>query len=256
MASPLALCFLLLSTVLGASAQNATRTTLQPVFAFPFDGTSTIYESTATVKSAVDCSGSVLVVSTFAATIAQGTANTATVTSPLTTSSEFACAPSTSPPSPTSSISLPPTATPTAVPPPSIDPVAQTFIDELRTAILYVSLIANHGNQPKLCSAIDPMSLSNGTGLNGTAVQREVCASAAIQQFLPSFSEVLTAGNQIGLGYLTTALFAVQVVSGFGGGNNRTTLCNEIDETLINNLFIGYINGTGTAVKRYVCNGA
>ena len=43
---------------------------------------------------------------------------------------------------------------------------------------------------------------------------------------------------------------------GFGGVNlsNTTALCSEIEETRINNLFIGYIEGTGTAIKQFVCN--
>lgn len=57
--------FLLLATVLKALALDTTLTTLQPVFTFPADGTSTIYESTTTESSAVDCSGSSLVVVTF-----------------------------------------------------------------------------------------------------------------------------------------------------------------------------------------------
>ena len=73
---------LLISTALKVLAQDATgssqppittpapATTLQPVFAFPFDGTSTSYQSTVTETSTVDCGGKVLVVSTYSATIA------------------------------------------------------------------------------------------------------------------------------------------------------------------------------------------
>lgn len=45
---------------------------------------------------------------------------------------------------------------------------------------------------------------------------------------------------------------------GFGGvsvTSDWAALCNLIDETLINNLFMGYVEGTGTAVKQYVCGG-
>ncbi|KAL9008864.1 MAG: hypothetical protein Q9173_006054 [Seirophora scorigena] len=204
--------FLLLAIVLKAFAHNTTSTTLQPVFTFPADGTSTIYESTTTESSSVDCTGSSLVVVTLPVSdIGPGeVTNTATVTSPVTTSSEFSCLPSTSVSVNVSSTSVPPLNTPTSIPPPPINQMAQTLIDELRTATLYASLIANDGNQAKICSAINPVSLSNNTGLNGTAVRNEVCASAAIQKFSPGLAEaLLCSSKRIGL-----ALFAVQVVSG------------------------------------------
>ena len=49
-----------------------TATTLQPVFELPLDGTSTVYKTTVTSTSAVDCKGSSLVVSTFRAVTATG----------------------------------------------------------------------------------------------------------------------------------------------------------------------------------------
>ncbi|KAL8939953.1 MAG: hypothetical protein Q9216_003079 [Gyalolechia sp. 2 TL-2023] len=206
---------LLFSTALRALAENTTSTTLVPVFTYPNIGTSTIYQTTATETNSVDCAGSVLVVSTFpASTIGPGVTNTATVTSPKTTSSEFTCLPSTSIPMNVTTTSFPPLNTPTAAPLPPINETAQTLIDELRTAILYASLIANGGNEAKICSAINPVSLSNGTGLNGVAVQNEVCATAAIQKFIPALGKAVVLSNQIGLQYLTVALFAVQVLSG------------------------------------------
>ena len=60
-------CFLLLAA-LGASAQS-TCTTLQPVFELPLDATSTVYGSTITSTSSVDCAGCSLIVSTFRAIV-------------------------------------------------------------------------------------------------------------------------------------------------------------------------------------------
>lgn len=246
---------LYLSVALSAVAESATPTTLEPVFTYPFDGTSTIYQSTATETSFVDCMGSVLVITTYPVSDVGGdlTTNTATVTSPKTTSSEFTCLPSTSRPSnlSTTSVTLP--NLPTSLPLPPINQTAQTLIDELRTAILYVSLLGNGGPQAKLCSSLNPAALSNGTGYNGTAVQNEVCASAAIQKYLPAFSEILVLENQNALQFLTVALFAVQVVSGFAGGNDRAKLCSEVREDILDPIFVGFDEGTGTEVKRYVC---
>ncbi|KAL8815740.1 MAG: hypothetical protein Q9223_005153 [Gallowayella weberi] len=238
-----------------ALAHNQTTpTTLQPVFAPPFDATSTVYATTATVQSAVDCSGSSLVVSTFSGVIADVPTNTATVTSPATTSTKFSCLSSATKTLPSISASTPSISPPTAVPPPPINGTGQTLSDELRTAILYVSLIGNDANLAKLCSVINPAALFNETGINGTAVQTEVCSAAAIAQFLPGLAQAVVLSNQVGVSYLQTALFAVQAVSRFAGCVNRTMLCSEIDETVINNQFIGYINGTGTATKRALEN--
>lgn len=61
-------------------------------------------------------------------------------------------------------------------------PTVQEFIDELSTAILYAELSANAGDEAKLCSVINPASLDeiSGIAINGSAVQREICALAAI----------------------------------------------------------------------------
>ncbi|KAL8664013.1 MAG: hypothetical protein Q9202_003430 [Teloschistes flavicans] len=232
MAPVLALCLLLFSLVATSFGQNSSATTLQPVFAFPFDATSTIYASTTTVSSLLDCEGSSLVVSTFSATIAasvsksiytqgstgltitQETTNTATVTSPSTTSTAFACAPSTSTSALKATTTLPPTSPPTAIPPPRINATAQALIDEIRTAILYVSLIGNDGNLPKLCSVINPSALKNETGINGTAVLAEVCNAASLAVYEPQLAERVVLGNQLGVQYLYTALYAVEVLAG------------------------------------------
>ena len=67
MASTIFSCVFLLAA-LGASAQS-TCTTLQPVFELPLDATSTVYASTITSTSSVDCAGCSLVVSTFRAIV-------------------------------------------------------------------------------------------------------------------------------------------------------------------------------------------
>ncbi|KAL8647155.1 MAG: hypothetical protein Q9210_005725 [Variospora velana] len=208
MAFHLTLYFVSLSTALKALAHNATSTTVEPVFTYPADGTSTIYARTTTETNSLDCSGSSLVVITFPVSdIGPGeSTNTATVPSPITTSSEFSCLPSTSMSMNVSTTAIPPLNTPTAVPPPPINQPAQTLIDELRTAIVYASLIANGGKQADICGAINPVSLSNNTGLSGVIVQNE--------RFRPALGEAVFLSNQIGLSYLTIALFAVQVISG------------------------------------------
>ena len=77
--------------------------------------------------------------------------------------------------------------------------------------ILYVSLIGNDGNLPKLCSVVNPAALSNETNINGTAVQQEVCAGASLGLALgQSFVDFLVLENQVGVSYLYLALFAVQ----------------------------------------------
>ncbi|KAL8991719.1 MAG: hypothetical protein Q9169_007715, partial [Polycauliona sp. 2 TL-2023] len=243
-----------LSILLAARAAHAqdqrVATTLQPVFVAPFDATSTIYATTATFQSGLDCAGSSLVVSTFSGIVpANVTTNTATVTSPATISTQYSCLSSTV----TSSLSVsepsvspgPPTATPT----PPIDPKAQAIVDNLRTEILYAGLIGNGGNLAKLCSAINPAALFNETGINGTAVQTEVCNAAALAIFVPGLAQITILANQLGVAFLEAALFAVQVISRFAGCGDRTALCNQVDETLINNKSIGFLNGFGTTVK-------
>ncbi|KAL8926672.1 MAG: hypothetical protein Q9208_002746 [Pyrenodesmia sp. 3 TL-2023] len=135
------------------------------------------------------------------------------------------CGPSASTtPGPTASVSLTgPVNPPSAPTPPAISPAAQTLFDELRNAILYVSLIVNDDNSAKLCSIISPSSLLNNTVIKGIAVRNEVCAAAHVQQYIR--------------------------------GVDRVALCKLIDETLLNNLFIGYVEGTGTAVKKYIYGG-
>ena len=61
-------CYLALFAAVGVFAQS-TCTTLQPVFEQPIDATSTVYGSTVTATSSVDCAGCSLVVSTFRAIV-------------------------------------------------------------------------------------------------------------------------------------------------------------------------------------------
>lgn len=142
----------------------------------------------------------------------QATANTASVTSPVTTSTQYSCLSSTITPS--SSISQPmvPISPPTAVPPPPIDASAQILVDDLRTIILYAELIGNDGNLAKLCSALNPAALFNETGINGTVVQNEVCTAAAIAKYSPGLAQTVVLENQSGVSFLQAALFAVQVL--------------------------------------------
>ena len=139
-------------------------------------------------------------------------ANTATITSQATTSTQFSCLSSTVT---SASISEPtlPISAPSAAPTPPIDAKAQVIVDTLKTEILYVELIGNDGNLPKLCSAINPAALFNETGINGTAVQNEVCSAAAIAEFLPGLARTVVLENQNGVAFLEAALFAVQVIS-------------------------------------------
>ena len=182
------------------------------------------------------------------------------LTEAATTSASFVCLPETSASvsSSTSSITLASTAGPTASPLPPVSPTVQEFIDELSTAILYAELISNAGDEAKLCSVINPASLDeiSGVAINGTAVQREVCALAAIDFTSPSLSAAVVSGNQAAVSYLATALFAVQVAGGYAGGPDLAALCSEIEATLIDGIFINYTPNIGTAVKNYVCSAA
>ncbi|KAL9075761.1 MAG: hypothetical protein Q9161_001513 [Pseudevernia consocians] len=243
-----------------ASAQSAC-TTLQPVFELPFDGTSTVFRSTITSASSVDCGGCSLVVSTFRAVVETSvTTPTTTTTVAATTSASFICLPETSAStsSSTSSAGVVSIPTPTASPLPPVTPTVQEFIDELSTVILYAELFSNAGNQIKLCSVINPASLDEirGIAINGSVVQQQVCALAAIEFATPDLGDAVIAENQAGVSYLATALFAVQVAGNYAGGPNLATLCSEIEAALIDALFIGYIPGVGTAVKDYVCSAA
>ncbi|KAL8712835.1 MAG: hypothetical protein Q9220_003043 [cf. Caloplaca sp. 1 TL-2023] len=184
---------------------------------------------------------------------------TITNTEPLTFF-EFSCLP----PAPklSATITSVPTSslTPTASPVPPVSAEAQELIDELRTLNLYVALLANGGFQDVLCSAINPPALSNNTGINGTAVQNEVCFGAAIQTINPPLSPFVVQANQASLqATAEIALYAVQVTAGYGGVTSATKaelayLCEEIDEQSLNSLFVGYVVDEGTRVKRFVCD--
>lgn len=149
-------------------------------------------------------------------------------------------------------------ATPTASPTPPISSTAQELIDELSTAILYAELFSNGGSAEDLCRLINPASLDEigGIAINGSAVQEEVCALASIEASNPSLGATVVSANQLAVQYLATALFAVQVAGNYAGGPNLATLCSEIETTLINNIFIGYVPNGGTAVKNFVCSAA
>lgn len=126
---------------------------------------------------------------------------------------------------------------------------------------LYVALIANGGFADVSCSAINPPALSNNTGINGTAVQNEVCFAASIQAINPPLYPLVVQGNQIGLQkFAGISLYAVQVAAGYGGvtatKSDLEKLYEEIDEESLNALFIGYIPEEGTRVKNYVRNAA
>ena len=69
MTTPITIIFLFLLAAFNASAQSTTCSTLQPVFELPLDATSTVYRSTVTKTSSIDCAGCTLVVSTFRAII-------------------------------------------------------------------------------------------------------------------------------------------------------------------------------------------
>ena len=146
--------------------------------------------------------------------------------------------------------------TPTASPLPPISANAQTLIDELRTTIIYASLIGSGGFPEGLCGDLDPAGFDNFTAYNGTVIRDEVCNTAFIQKFIPGVYSSVKLENQVAVSYLFTALFAVQVAGGFAGGTNLATLCSEIESDLIDNIFIGYVEGGGTAVKNYVCAAA
>ncbi|MCJ1451459.1 mucin 5B, oligomeric mucus gel-forming [Mycoblastus sanguinarius] len=255
------LVFSILVSAFKASAQT-TCTTLQPVFELPLDATSTDFASTVIMTSSLDCGGCSLEVSTFRALLGSTVPSpTTTTTEAVTTSASFVCSSApvtTTTTSSTTLVSVASTPGPTASPLPPVSSTIQTFIDELSTAILYAELFSNGGDAAKLCSVINPSSLDEikGPAINGSAVQQEVCALAAINFESPSLSGIVVSGNQVGVSYLLTALYAIQVAGNFAGGTNLATLCSEIEATLIDNLFIGYVPSVGTAVKDYVCSAA
>ena len=149
--------------------------------------------------------------------------------------------------------------TPTASPLPPVSPFVGDLLTKLATAVLYASLFANGGDYQALCDVIVPENLS-GTGppgINGTGVKDEVCTGATLVAQNAGFGPFLTKGNQQGVTYLATALFAVQVAGGFAGGPDLAKLCSEIEEELINTLFIGFTDtDVGSQVKDYVCGAA
>ena len=125
-----------------------------------------------------------------------------------TTSTIFVCKPS----RPASSDAVPagvPTATQSALPP--VGSEASTLINELRTAIFFAELVSNDNDVQKLCSVISPTALSNVTGIDGVAVQREVCNAASIQIARPNLLKTIEIRNQNSVSILQNALFTVQV---------------------------------------------
>lgn len=163
---------------------------------------------------------------------------------------------------PTSVPQVPTQPTPTASPLPPISPMVADLLGELATAQIYASLFANGGDYQALCDAIVPENLSGigGAGLgtvNGTGVKAEICTGASLVAQNADYGPFLTQGNQRALGYLATALFAVQVAGEFAGGPDLADLCAEIEEELINLFFLGFTNtDVGTQVKKFVCDAA
>lgn len=147
--------------------------------------------------------------------------------------------------------------TPTASPLPPVNPIAQTFLSELSTAFFYAVLIANGDTTGRdadtTCEAINPDELAKvgQNGFNGTAVQREVCTAAQIESGNPALGAELVRLNQDGVGYLATAIYAVQLVGGYAGGTDLRKLCEEIEAVLVDNLFINYTDTkVGTSSPR------
>lgn len=145
---------------------------------------------------------------------------------------------------------------PTASPLPPVRPKVEAFLDELATAIIYASLIANDNNLTATCALIDPPALSNITGINGKIIQTEVCSAAKIQAQNATASEQVVLANQRGVPFLATALFAVQVAGNYAGGTDLNKLCSEIETGVISDLFSNYIDNFGTTIKNYICNAA
>ena len=118
-------------------------------------------------------------------------------------------------------------------------------------------MIGNDKDLAGLCSRINPPALSNITGIDGTAVQREVCASVTLVAQNPQLRGALVLSNQNGVSSLRTALFAVQLIGNYAGGTDLDALCSEIEEDIINRLFINFIDDDfGTTIKKYVCDAA
>ena len=148
---------------------------------------------------------------------------------------------------------------PTASPLPPVSPFVGDLLTKLATAVLYASLFANGGDYQAFCDAIIPENLSGigPPGINGTGVKNELCTGATLVARNADFGPFLTEGNQRGVTYLATALFAVQVAGGFAGGPDLAMLCSEIEAELVNTLFIGFTDtDVGSQVKDYVCSAA
>ena len=108
---------------------------------------------------------------------------------------------------------------------------------------------------------INVPALSNGTGINATAVQDEVCNVALLQKFYPALSVGVIELNQINTATTVEfALYAVQVAAGYGGimasKFDLQKLCDEIDAGQLNGVFAAYITGQGAVVKDFVCSAA
>ncbi|KAG8528325.1 uncharacterized protein KY384_007243 [Bacidia gigantensis] len=147
----------------------------------------------------------------------------------------------------------------TTAPVPPLSDEATSLINDLKTVTLYASLIANGGFSDVLCSAINPTSLGDGTGINGTAVLSEICFTAAIQAIDPPLYPAVVKLNQEAVatkGVLETALFAVEAAAGYGGvtvsKGDLGRLYREIDEVKLGNLFIGFKEGRAKDVSGFV----
>ena len=139
-----------------------------------------------------------------------------------------------------------------------MSPTVQAFIDDLETAILYAELISNGPDAAPLCSDINPSSLDgiNGIAINGTIVKKQVCGLAEIESTNSTLAAIVVGANQLIVQFLAQALFAVQVAGGYAGGTDLAKLCSEIETSLINNVFMGFISDEGTAIKNFVCSAA
>ena len=80
-------------------------------------------------------------------------------------------------------------------------------------------------------------------------MQTEVYFAGDLQRAAPAVSAQAVRVNQVGVGYLGTALFGVQLAAGYAGvkgteGQLRR-VCGEIEAVLIDNLFTGFEPGGG-----------
>lgn len=161
---------------------------------------------------------------------------------------------------PTALLTTIPTAPATSSPiSPPLDPFVDDLIQKLVTASLYSTLFANGGDYQATCDAINPKGLSGvgSSGINGTAVKSEICTGASLVASNADLGPALREFYRRGAGSLAIALFAVRIVGGFAGGPNLTELCAEIDEELINVLFVGFTDtDVGSQVKNYICGAA